>query len=256
MRWLGMRWSSSSDTLSAMKPLEILGRTPTPDGGELVLYQRDGVFSIRIDGLELMSSRAYGSEKELARRALVALGGEERAGGRTFGERGGPRVLVGGLGMGYTTRAALDCLPPGAEVVVAELLPIVVEWNRGPLAPLAGHPLDDRRTRVVVADVTEVAAAEGPFNAILLDTDNGPSSPLLAQNRYLYTREGLARFRQALAVGGVLAVWSADPAPLFLKDLRRAGFTADCHRVAARPSGKGPHHAIFLARRGRQPSPP
>jgi len=227
------------------QPTNIIDYVVTRDGRELVLYQRGGVFAIEIDGADLMFSRAHGSEEDLARLALEALG-----------DRPAPRVLVGGLGMGYTLRAVLDGLDAGggkrsrAVVVVAEAFPEVVSWNRGVLADLARRPLDDRRVRVEEDDVVEVVArARKPFDVILLDVDNGPEALTLDGNRHLYTPTGLARLHDALAPGGVLAVWSATGDPRFVRRLGGAGFAASQHRSYARPGGKGGRHTIFLGRR-------
>ena len=219
---------------------EILDRVETPDGEELVLVRRGDVYTLRLGGWELMSSRAHGSEQALAEIPLALLKGA----GRTQ-----PRVLVGGLGMGFTLRALLDALPEsGGEVVVAEVFPAVVAWNRGPLAQLAGEPLEDPRVTVVEEDVAAVIErSRDRFDLFLLDVDNGPAALSLASNRRLYGAAGLTAIRRALADRGVLAVWSADPAPEFLKVLRRAGFEVTTETVRAH-RGKGLHHTLFLAR--------
>jgi spermidine synthase len=218
-----------------MKPRKALEVVATPDGGELVLWRRDDVFEIHVDGLELMSSRAHGSEEALAQLACGAL---PKA----------PRVLIGGLGFGFTTRAALDVLPPDARVTVAEFFAAVESWNRDLVGHLARHPLADRRLRVEIADVKAVIdRAPAAFDAILLDVDNGPEAFTLASNRRLYGAAGLASIRRALAPGGVLAVWSASPDMGFVQHLSRAGFTAACGRTAyARAGSKGGRHTIFL----------
>jgi spermidine synthase len=221
-----------------MKPLEVIGRTQAADGTELVLYHRDGSYQIRVNGLELMTSRAHGSEDALARLACTGL------------QTPAPQVLVGGLGMGFTLRAALDCLPARASVVVAEVFPAVVEWGRGPLAELAGRPLEDPRVAVEVADVKQVLSSSCErFDAILLDVDNGPDALTLAANDDLYQARGLRSIHRALRPGGVLAVWSADPDQAFARRMRRCGFTVRCETVRARAHGKGPRHTIFLATR-------
>jgi len=225
-----------------MLPLETLDRVTTPDGTELVLYHRDGDFQIRIDGLQLMSSRAHGSEEALARLTCEPLRAQPS-----------PRVLIGGLGMGYTLRAALDALPAGAAVEVAEFFPAVVAWNRGPLAHLAGRPLDDARTRVTVADVADLLGPRPePYDAILLDVDNGAEALTLEANARLYTARGLGRLQAALAPRGVAAFWASFEDPAFLRRLERAGFVASSERVPARGRARGPAHAIYLGRkRGR-----
>lgn len=224
-----------------MNKLEVVGLAVTPDGGELVLYQRGDSFILQIDSYDLMTSRVHGSEEALARLAIEALG-----------DRPATRVLVGGLGMGYTVRAALDLLRgrPRSTVVVSEVIPEVVEWNRGLLAHLAGRPLDDPRVRVETGDVVELLRApKKPFDAILLDVDNGPDALVLAGNRHLYSAEGLDRIYQALTPGGVFALWSTADDRTFPGRLQRHGFTASTHRVPSRASGKGGKHVVFLARR-------
>jgi len=224
-----------------MKPIQILDCVATPDGRELVLYQRGDTFSIEVDRYHLMGSRAHGSEEDLARLALT-----------TWGEGAAPRVLIGGLGMGYTLRATLDALAgrPGARVVLAEMFPAVVEWNRRHLGHLAGHPLEDRRVQVKEGDVAErFKPGEPRFDVILLDVDNGPEAMTLEKNHNLYTPAGITRVRDALLPGGVLAVWSADDDPRFVDRLRRGGFAAASHYVPARAGGKGGKHVIFVGRR-------
>lgn len=227
-----------------MKPFRLLECVTTRDNRELTLYQRGGDFHIHVDGLDLMSSRSHGSEEEMARMAIEALDG-----------RPAPRLLVGGLGMGFTLRATLDALTarggPPAEVVVAEAFPAVVEWNRGPLSHLAARPLEDPRVRVVVGDVgeaiTEAAGGGGAYDVVLLDVDNGPEAFTLEHNRHLYGTRGLERLASALAPGGVVAVWSAHDHPPFLARLGKAGFQARTRRLRARSCGKGERHVIFLA---------
>jgi len=217
-------------------PWETLGTARAPEGGQLVLYRRGGEFVIRVNGRELMTSRAHGSEEHLARLACVRLAGRESA-----------RVLVGGLGLGYTLRATLDAVPAGAEVIVAEIVPAVVEWNRGPLAHLAGRPLEDPRATVRIADVGAVLRrATIRFDAILLDVDNGPQGLTRKANQLLYGDAGLGLARRALRPGGALAVWSAERDEPFLRRLRKAGFSASAHDVPARGRGGGPNHTIFL----------
>ncbi len=218
-----------------MKPFETLGSVTTRDGLDLVLSERDGVFQIRLDGRELMSSRAHGSEAALARLAQEAIRGVRA-----------PRILVGGLGMGFTLRAALDAFPPSARLVVAEVFPEVVAWNRGPLAHLASRPLSDRRVRVLETDVA-TALEPGRYDAVLLDVDNGPAAFTLESNAGLYTVEGLRRIARSLTPGGVLALWSADVEPAFERRLRRAGLASRRERVPARGPGGGPRHTIYLA---------
>ena len=220
-----------------MKPWELLGRTSTPDGVELALTRRDREYVILAAGKSLMSSRMHGSEEALATLACRALRRREE-----------PAVLVGGLGMGYTLRAALDLLAVDATVGVAELVPAVVEWNRGPLGPLAGHPLSDRRVRVEVGDVGAILrASRDRFDAVLLDVDNGPAAFTASGNDGLYADRGLAAARVALKVGGVLAVWSAWDNRRFEQRLRYGRFEVEVERVRGRLKRGGPRHTIFLA---------
>jgi len=221
-----------------MKPWELLGETRAPDGAELALTLRSGEYVILANGKSLMSSRMHGSEEALATSACarIKISGREE-----------PRVLIGGLGMGFTLRATLDLLPPGGAVVVAELLPAVVEWNRGPLGPLAGHPLKDRRVRVEQGDVAAtLRASVREFDAILLDVDNGPAAFATSGNAGLYNDAGLAAARAALRERGVLAVWSAREDRKFEQRLRYAGFRVEVERVRGRLKKGGPRHTIFL----------
>jgi spermidine synthase len=221
-----------------MIPWSLLGRTATPGGDELTLMQRSGEYVIFAGGKPLMSSRMHGSEEALADVAC------RRARGRDE-----PCVLIGGLGMGFTLRATLDLLPGTATVVVAELVAGVVEWNQGPLGALAGHPLDDPRTRVEVGDVADLLrASRGRFDAILLDVDNGPEAFTTSRNTWLYGDAGLAAARSALVGHGVLAVWSAREHRRFEQRLQYAGFTVDVVRVRARLKRGGPRHVIFVGR--------
>ena len=222
-----------------MKPWELLGETRTPDGSLMALMRRDREHVILANGKPLMSNLMHGSEEALASLACTRV--------RT---RPQPCVLVGGLGMGFTLRATLDALPADASVIVAELLPAVVEWNRGPLAPLAGEPLKDPRVTVLQNDVAEtMRASEGRFDAMLLDVDNGPSAFTESANAELYSDRGLASARTALKNGGVLAVWSAREDRKFEQRLRYNGFRVEVSRVRARLKKGGPRHTIFLGYR-------
>jgi spermidine synthase len=181
-----------------------------------------------------MSNRAHRSEEALGELACAGLSGA-------------PEVLIGGLGFGYTLRAALDVLPQAARVVVAELLPAIIEWNRGPLARLAGQPLSDPRVALQPGDVGDlIAAGEARYDAILLDVDNGPQALTDQGNHRLYGASGLAACRHALRDGGVLAVWSADPAPEFEHALAEAGFMPRAVDVSPRGTPDGPMHTILL----------
>ncbi len=219
-----------------MKPWERVATARTPDRSLLELFHHDGDYMIRADGYELMGTRMHSSEEAMMR--LACEQPPEDA-----------RVLVGGLGMGYTAAAALAALPERATVVIAELVPEVVEWNRGPLGPFAGHPLDDPRTEVVVDDVTRVIKrSPGTFDAILLDVDNGPTALTDRGNSWLYTRPGLAAIYAALRPGGGVAIWSIADEPSFEKRMQTAGLAPATHRVRAHGK-RGPRHAIFVGRR-------
>jgi spermidine synthase len=221
-----------------LKPWQLLGEARTPDGTGLTLTRHDREYVIMADGRSLMSSRMHGSEQALASLALRGVGTTA------------PSVLIGGLGMGFTLRAALDALTGEATVLVAELVATVVEWNRGPLAQLAGEPLRDKRVTVEIGDVADIlGAARERFDAVLLDVDNGPDAFTSSTNARLYGEEGLATTRDALKPGGVLAVWSAWEQRRFEQRLRYAGFAVRVERVRARMEKGGPKHTIFLAHR-------
>ena len=223
-----------------MAKFEQIGTASIPgQGSELRLLRRNDEFSIRIAGTagELMNTRLHGSEDALAELACQRVA-----------ERTGVRVLIGGLGMGFTLAAALAALGEDAEVVVAELVPGVVEWNRGPLGEAAGRPLDDARTQVVLGDVGEVLRSEpGGFDAIMLDVDNGPEGLTRRENDWLYSPKGLSAAQQALRPDGVLAVWSAGQDPAFSERLRRVGLLVEEITVRAHRPGKGAKHHIWLA---------
>ncbi|HCE02252.1 MAG TPA: hypothetical protein DEQ98_03340 [Acidobacteria bacterium] len=229
-----------------MKPWKELGQTDTPDGNDMRLTERNGEYVILVNGQTLMSSRAHGSEESLATRACGRLASVER-----------PRVLVGGLGMGFTLRATLDLLRTDAIVTVAELVPAVVQWNRGPLASLANSPLSDTRVRIEVTDVGfTLRASPGRFDAILLDVDNGPSAFTSLNNCGLYDNTGVAAAYAALKVGGTLAVWSALDDRKFEQRLRFHGFNAQSDRVRARREKGGSKHTIFVGlKQAPRPAP-
>ena len=204
---------------------------------ELRLYQSGELFSIKILGRgDLMNSRMHGSEKALADLACEQLGHRQNA-----------RLLIGGLGMGFTLAAALHAAGPAAEIVVAELVPEVVTWNRTLIGEPAGHPLDDPRSTVYVGDVAEVIRREiRGFDAILIDVDNGPEALVRSENDWLYGDAGLKATRAALRPHGVLAVWSVSPDAGFSKRLREAGFAVQEHVVRPHRAGKGPRHHIWI----------
>lgn len=212
----------------------------TADGKELRLYQHDADFSIKVGGVELMNSRMHGSEEELARLACAEISHFPNA-----------RILIGGLGMGFTLRAALDALSAKAQVEVAELIPAVVKWNHGALAALAESPLTDKRVTIHEMDVRKmIKAGRGQYSAILLDVDNGPGSLFTKTNDRLYSMKGLHDARAALRREGILAVWSAGPDADFTRRLGGVGFEVKVVRVNARSGPKaGGHHWIWLARK-------
>jgi spermidine synthase len=217
-----------------VKPFETLAETTTAEGRRLTLHRHDVDFFIHLDGDELMSTRRHHSEAVLAEAAVKELGANAS-----------PRLLIGGLGLGYTLRAALEVLPAGGSIVVAELFPAVVDWNRKYIDPTA-EALLDRRVEVDERDVRAVIAdAKDGFDAILLDVDNGPSAWCLKSNERLYGREGIASIHRALRPGGVLGVWSAFRDPAFVRELNKSGFKARTETVRARGE-KGAKHTIFL----------
>jgi len=226
-----------------MVPWRELGRAKLGAGtssanSELVLAQRGDEFAIRLRGAELMNSRSHASEEALAKLGCAGLG-----------DRSGARVLIGGLGMGFTARAALDALPRDAQVTIVELVPEVVEWNRTHLAELAKRPLDDPRVTLKVGDVADVIAAQQEqWNAILLDVDNGPDAFTAPSNAKLYGLKGLIACRRALIPGGALAVWSVEDDNKFTDRMRGAAFEVDKQRVPARPNSTV-KHVIWVGRR-------
>jgi spermidine synthase len=225
-----------SGNIVPMKPLELLGQAFSRDGTVLKLIRRSDEYIILANGKSLMSSRMHGSEEALATFACRKA--------RTLVQ---PSVLVGGLGMGFTLRATLDVLPPDATVVVAEMVPAVVEWNRGPLAPLAGEPLNDTRVRVDIEDVAvTLSSSAGQFDAILLDVDNGPTAFTGSNNDGLYDDRGIAAAFAALKMDGVLAVWSAREDRKFEQRLNHGRFAVEVERVRGRLKKGGPRHTIFL----------
>jgi spermidine synthase len=216
---------------------ELLGTAQIPgQTGELHLYRHDGDFTFRVRGIELMSSRVHGSEELLAELALRRLLDTHRA-----------RVLIGGLGMGFTLARVLCLVGDAAEVEVAELVPEVVDWNRRWIGQCNGHPLRDRRVQLIEGDVAPcIRGARGAYDAILLDVDNGPEGLVLEANDWLYSETGLAAAGAALRPGGVLAVWSSSAHPWFTDRLQDTGFAVAERRVRARRT-RGPRRTIWLA---------
>jgi spermidine synthase len=206
---------------------------------ELRLMRRDGEFSMMLGSNELMNSRLSGSEEALATLACRQLEGVAR-----------PHLLIGGLGMGFTLRAALAVLGPDAKITVAELVPAVIAWARGPLAEIFAGSLEDPRATVLAADVVEVIGAQASaYDAILLDVDNGPEGLIRKANDALYDPKGLQAIRRALRPGGVLAVWSSGPHPEFSARLRDAGFAVNEVAVRATARRRGARHVVWLATR-------
>ena len=223
-----------------MIPWTLLDSAQVPGGGgEIRLYQRGSEYSIRVGTYELMNNRVHGSEDALASIACERLR-----------DRDAPRVLVGGLGMGFTLAGVLKDLGPRGEVVVAELVPAVIAWNRGPLGAFAGNPLADPRVTVREGDVGQVIRSEkAAFDAILLDVDNGPAGLTSSMNDQLYGAAGLRAAHAALRPRGILAVWSAGPDPAFTRRLQQAGFEAEQVRVRGRGAAGGSRFLIWIARR-------
>jgi len=220
-------------------PWSLIDRAQIPGGaGELRLMRRGREFSIRLGASELMNSRLSGSEQALATLSVERIQ-----------SRPGPLVLIGGLGMGFTLRAALAVLDRKARVVVAELVPAVVAWARGPMAELYGASLTDPRVQIEEGDVGRLIRA-GPsrYDAILLDVDNGPEGLTRDANDGLYTKAGLSAARAALKPGGVLAVWSSSgPDEAFKHRLRQARFSVDVIKVRARGGRGGARHLVWIA---------
>ena len=212
---------------------------PGSDVG-LTLSQRNDEFAIRISGVrgDLMNSQMHHSEDALAEFACSRLSTMENA-----------QILVGGLGMGFTLAAVLQIVGVSARVVVAELVPAVVEWNRGLLGRCAERPLDDDRTRIHLGDVADLLQQQSEqFDAILLDVDNGPEAMTHCDNEWLYSLAGLRNIYEALRPGGIVTIWSARADQIFTTRLKKTGFNVQLRRVRARP-GKGSRHTIFVAQK-------
>ncbi|POR48398.1 spermine/spermidine synthase [Bosea psychrotolerans] len=223
----------------AVIPWTLIDSAKLPGQGELRLKRRGSEFSIMLGTNELMNSRLSGSEEALATLACARLRDAPH-----------PQFLIGGLGMGFTLRAALQVLGPGARVEQVELVPEVVAWAKGPMAEVFAGCLDDPRVSVTVADVGAViAAAPARYDAILLDVDNGPEGLTVPSNDGLYSEAGLDAARRALRPGGVLAVWSQGPDRRFTQRLRQAGFSVEEKTVRANKGRSGARHVIWLAAR-------
>ncbi len=227
-----------------MIPWSLLDTAQVPGGGELRLMRRGAEFSIKLGQNELMNSRLSGSEQALATLACERLQGCKK-----------PRLLIGGLGMGFTLRAALSVLGADARIVVAELVPEVIAWARGPMAEVFGESLTDPRVSIREKDVGLLIRGErSAFDAILLDVDNGPEGLSREANDALYNKSGLGSAHAALRPGGVLAVWSSGPDPRFTQRLTKAGFDVD--EINTRANGKrgGARHVIWMATRLNRPN--
>lgn len=221
-----------------MTPRELIGTALVPGGSELRLFRHGDDYMIVLDRNELMSSRMSGSEEALAVMTCERLG-KCRA----------PHLLIGGYGMGFTLRAALARLAPEARVTVAELVPEIIDWARGPMATLTAGCLDDPRVHLIEGDVAAaIGAARRAYDAILLDVDNGPDGLTRAANDQIYSMTGLSQAKAALKPGGVLAIWSAAQDAAFSRRLKTAGFRVEEVSVRARSNGKGPRHVIWFAR--------
>ncbi len=229
-----------------MKPRIKVAAADTPDGGEMVLYQHDRDFFIKVNGQDLMHSRQHESELELARLGCSHLTGRKAA-----------CVLIGGLGMGYTLRQTLDLLGPDARIVVSELLQAVIEWNREFFRDLNGRPLEDERVDLNTGDISEmIMGAKNRFDAILLDVDNGPCAMTHSENARLYSYEGISACRRALRKKGVLAVWSAEPSREFEQTLMGCRFHVRRFRVPAHKGSKSQSRFIWVASEDKMLLPP
>ena len=228
-----------------MNPRKKIATAQTPDGGQVVLYQHDRDFSIEINGQDLMNSRQHASELELARLGCAHLDGAKT-----------PTILIGGLGMGYTLRQALDLLSPRARVVVGELLGVVVDWNRVFLGDLNSQPLEDERVDLKTGDIVVlISRSPDRFDAILLDIDNGPNAMTDPWNRRLYSHEGIQACRRALREQGCLAVWSAEPSKKFEQRLMNCGFHVRRFRVPAYKGSKAQSRFVWVASENKKNLP-
>ena len=220
-----------------MKRLERLAEARTPNGTVIALFRHDGAYLIKADGVELMSTRRHFSEDRLAEVACAPLRAARRA-----------RVLIGGLGLGFTLRAALRELGPDAELVVAELLPEVIAWNADPAYELSAEAMRDPRVRIAQDDVSNVLRTNpGGFDAIMLDTDNGPDGMLMSENARLYALRGILATMAALRPGGTIVYWSVGDDPKFVDALENVGLAVETLRVRAHATS-GPMHTLYVAR--------
>lgn len=224
-----------------MKRIERLGEAVAPDGSVLTLFRRDETYFLRVGSEDLMSTRRFHSEEQLAEQAC-----------RPLRDAAAPRVLIGGLGFGFTLRAALRELPEDARVVVVEIVGEIIEWNRNPEYPLAADALADPRVELLHADVAEVLRrSRGAFDAIMLDVDNGAEALTTGANAGLYRRRGVQAAIAALRPGGRLAYWSADPDPRFASLLRDVGLEVEEVRARAHATSGGSHSLLVGRKDGR-----
>ena len=220
-----------------MKPWNTVGKAVSPDGTRLELVEHDGDYVIKADDLPLMSTRMHFSEMELARLVCTKL-------------KSNAKVMIGGLGLGYTLRSALDLIPKDGVVVQVELVPEVIEWNKGPLGPFNNHPLKDTRTKIVQDDISKVIRqSQNNYDSIMLDVDNGPSTLVNERNAWLYTNQGLQSIKNALKDKGKVAIWSANDEPRFISHMKRNGFIAERHHIQAHKGKGGIRHVIFTGRK-------
>ena len=220
-----------------MKPWNTVGEAVSPDGTRLELVEHDGEYIIKADDLPLMSTRMHFSEMELARLVCTKL-------------KSNAKVMIGGLGLGYTLRSALDLIPKDGVVVQVELVPEVIEWNKGPLGPFNNHPLKDTRTEIVQDDISKVIRqSQNNYDSIILDVDNGPSPLINERNAWLYTNQGLQSIRKALKNQGQVAIWSANDDTRFISHMKRNGFLAEKHYIQAHKGKGGIRHVIFTGRK-------
>ncbi len=222
-----------------MIPWEKIDQAKVPESNELISLQKRGdEFSIRTSGIELMNSRQHGSEEELARLAIKRI------------NKPNARILIGGLGMGYTLAAALEVSTPETRIIVSELIPAIVEWNQTHLGHLAQNPLHDHRVTVEIEDVADIISKSTDcWDAILLDVDNGPEGLTQKENDQLYSQAGLKKAHKALKQRGILAVWSCNPDSKFTNRLTQCTFMVQTIHVRARKSQKGSKHIIWLAQK-------
>ena len=220
-----------------MKPWNTVGEAVSPDGTRLELVEHDGEYIIKADDLPLMSTRMHFSEMELARLVCTNL-------------KSNAKVMIGGLGLGYTLRSALDLIPKDGVVVQVELVPKVIEWNKGPLGPFNNHPLKDTRTEIVQDDISKVIRqSQNNYDSIMLDVDNGPSTLVNERNAWMYTNQGLQSIRKALKTQGQVAIWSANDDTRFISHMKRNGFLAEKHYIQAHKGKGGIRHVIFTGRK-------